>query len=156
MFKRHLPSPAIVISVIALFVALSGTAVAAGVVPLAKRALTADKAKVADNAKKIGGKTAAQLTSEAAAKAGPASSAASLVSVRTTPFSLNPGQGQMYAVACAAGEKVVSGGFLYDGDALVQSADSAPAVDGAGWRMYLVNFSDQNGASGTLQAVCLR
>jgi hypothetical protein len=156
MFKRHLPSPAIVISVIALFVALSGTAVAAGVVPLAKRALTADKAKVSDNAKKIGGKTAAQLTSEAAAKAGPASSAAGLVSVRTTPFSLNPGQGQMYAIACAAGEKVVSGGFLYDGDALVQSADSAPAVDGASWRMYLVNFSDENGASGTLQAVCLR
>jgi hypothetical protein len=156
MFKRHLPSPAIVISVIALFVALSGTAVAAGVVPLAKRALTADKAKVSDNAKKVGGKTAAQVTSEAAAKAGPASTASGLVTVRTTPFTLNPNQGQMYAIACAAGEKVLSGGFSYDGETLVQSADSAPAADGASWRMFLVNFSDANAASGTLQAVCLR
>ena len=49
------PSPALVLAVVALFVALSGTAVAAGVVPLAKRAL------VADNAKKLQGKTTAQI-----------------------------------------------------------------------------------------------
>jgi hypothetical protein len=61
------PSPALVVAVLALFVALSGTAVASGVVPLAKRAFTADKAKMADKAKvantakKLGGLTAAQL-----------------------------------------------------------------------------------------------
>ena len=48
MIRKRLPSPALVIAVLALFVALSGTAVAAGIVPLAKRAL------VADNAKKLG------------------------------------------------------------------------------------------------------
>jgi hypothetical protein len=47
------PSPALVVAMLALLVSLSGTAVAAGVVPLAKRALTAD------NAKKLGGQSAA-------------------------------------------------------------------------------------------------
>jgi hypothetical protein len=48
--RVRLPSPALAVAVAALAVALGGTAVAAGVVPLAKRAY------VADNAKKLGGK----------------------------------------------------------------------------------------------------
>jgi len=55
MIRKRLPSPALVIAVLALFVALSGTAVAAGVVPLAKRAL------VADNAKKLNGLSAGAI-----------------------------------------------------------------------------------------------
>jgi len=89
---RH-PSPAFVVAMIALFVALGGTAgaVVTAAVPLAKRAL------VADNAKKVGGLTATQLGA-AAAQAGakvalaesppgprPASTAAGLVIVKTTP-----------------------------------------------------------------------
>lgn len=62
--SRKTPSPALVIAVLALFAALSGTAVAAGIVPLAKRALTADKAKVADNARRLGGKTPAQIAAQ--------------------------------------------------------------------------------------------
>jgi hypothetical protein len=55
------PSTALVIAMVALFVALGGTAgaVVTAAVPLAKRAL------VADNAKKVGGVTAAQLGSAA-------------------------------------------------------------------------------------------
>ena len=56
------PSPAMVVALLALFVALSGTAVAAGVVPLAKHALTANTATTAitaKNALKLGGLTAA-------------------------------------------------------------------------------------------------
>ncbi len=53
--KLRLPSPAMAVALAALFVALSGTAVAAGVPALAKRAL------VADNAKKLGGQTPAAL-----------------------------------------------------------------------------------------------
>jgi hypothetical protein len=60
-----------VIALLALFGALSGTAVAAGVVPLAKRALSADKAKVADNARKLGGKTPAQLRASLRGARGP-------------------------------------------------------------------------------------
>ncbi len=63
MHRRHM-SPALVVALIALFVSLGGTAVAAGVVPLAKRALTADKAKQADNAKRLGGRTAAQIAAQ--------------------------------------------------------------------------------------------
>ena len=56
MRKRRLPSPALVVAMLALLVALSGTAVAASlVVPLAKRAL------VADNAKKLSGRTLSQI-----------------------------------------------------------------------------------------------
>lgn len=64
MGRKHL-SPALAVALIALFVSLGGTAVAAGIVPLAKRALTADKAKQADNARRLGGKTVAQIAAQA-------------------------------------------------------------------------------------------
>ena len=51
MSKIRLPNPAMIVALLALFVALGGTAVAAGVVPLARRAL------LADNAKKLNGLT---------------------------------------------------------------------------------------------------
>jgi len=58
------PSPATVLASIALLVSLSGTAIAAGAVPLAKKAL------FAKNAGKLQGKTARQV----AAIPGPATS----------------------------------------------------------------------------------
>jgi hypothetical protein len=58
---RRLPSPALGVAVTALFLALTGGAVAAGIVPLAKHAQTADSATMARNAKHLGGKTAAQI-----------------------------------------------------------------------------------------------
>ena len=62
------PSPALIVATVALFVALGGTAgaVVTAAVPLAKRAL------VADNAKKLGGMTSAQIASQAARAPGPA------------------------------------------------------------------------------------
>ena len=56
------PSPAFVVAMVALFVALGGTAgaVVNAAVPLAKRAL------VADNAKKLGGQTSAQIAAQGA------------------------------------------------------------------------------------------
>ncbi len=72
--KRHLPSPALIVAGLALFVALTGGAVAAGIVPLAQRAYSADTAKVALNAKKLGGKTPAQLAAAATGSRGPAGS----------------------------------------------------------------------------------
>ena len=59
------PSPALLVAMLALFVALGGTAgaVVTAAVPLAKRALTAD------NAKKLNGVTAGQLGSAAVAVA---------------------------------------------------------------------------------------
>ena len=152
------PAPASVIALLALFVALSGTAVAATVVPLATRALTADKAKhaaVADVAKKLGPQATSALARQAAQSPGPASSAAGLVSTKTGAFALNADEGRMFSAACAAGEKAVGGGFGYDSSALVLAVDSLPTGDGSGWQLYLMNLSD-SGASGTVYAVCIR
>lgn len=159
MRSMRIPSPAMVVALVALFVALSGTAVAAGVVPLAKRALSADKAKVAtlaDNAKKLGGKTPAQLAAQAAALPGPASSAAGLVTMRTAPFTVNAADGQAFTAPCAAGEKAISGGYTYDAAALVMSLDSVPTANLAGWQVYLFNFSEDSAVSGTVHAVCIK
>src|SRR6187551_1813408 len=136
--SKRTPSPALVVAVVALFVSLSGTAVAAGIVPLAKRALTADKAKVSDNAKKLGGKTAIQITSEAAAKPGPASSAAGLVTTRTAAVNLAPDQGMPITVSCSAGEKATGGGMTLGSGAPLVLA-SGPTADGSGWSLMVLN-----------------
>ena len=77
--KMRRPSPALVIATVALFIALGGSAgaVVTAAVPLAKRAL------VADNAKKVGGQTPAEIAAAAATRPGPASTAAGLVTIKT-------------------------------------------------------------------------
>ena len=119
--------------------------------PLAKRAL------VADNAKKVGGLTAAQLGTAAAQAGaelsaqvpGPASTAAGVVSIKTGTASLAAnGEGE-FTVSCDAGQKVAGGGFSTSG--AVFSFDSYPASDSS-WRLYLANASETAGASVTLFA----
>jgi len=155
--KMKRPSPAFVVAMVALFVALGGTAgaVVNAAVPLAKRAL------VADNAKKVGGLTAAQLGSAAVqvalnqSPAGPrpASSAAGVVSLKTGTASLAAnGEGE-FTVACDAGQKVAGGGFSSDG--AVFNLDSFPASDSS-WRLYLANGSETAAANITLYASCIR
>jgi hypothetical protein len=154
------PSPALVVAVLALFVALSGTAVAAGVVPLAKRALSAD------NAKKLQGKTWIQVAAAGAAAGaeasskipGPASTAAGLIDVHTGPFSLAAATqtttpNQEFTLACAAGEKVITGGYSSPQD--VQGADTQISSDGGSFSQLIINF-DSNPATGTMYVVCLK
>ena len=151
------PSPALVVAMVALFVALGGTAgaVVNAAVPLAKRAISAD------NAKKLNGFTAKQIATVgaqagAAASAevpGPASTAAGVVSVKTGTASLAAdGEGE-FTVACDAGQKVAGGGFTSSG--AVVSFDSYPASDSS-WRLYLLNASETAGANITLYATCVR
>jgi hypothetical protein len=142
MIRR--PSPALVVAMLALFVSLSGTAVAAGVVPMAKRAL------FANNAGKLQGKTASQI----AAVPGPTRAAAALVSTTSTPFSLAPGAEQDFTVGCATGAKAISGAFTSPNGVLAM--DTRPTADGAGWTVYLVNISSTQAASGSVQATCLK
>ncbi len=144
MNGRKLPSPALVIAVLALFVSLSGTAVAAGVVPLAKRALTAD------NSKKLGGQTADAIAASAAQRPGPASSAAGLITVKQASDSLAPHSGREFVIGCDGGKKVISGGW--SGDNAI-SFDDRPVSDTA-WSTYLGNPTDA-GTSVTLYAVCI-
>ena len=142
MRKLKVHGPALVISCLALFVALAGTSVAAG--PAVKRAL------FANNAGKLQGKTAAQVAS----LPGPASSGARLVSMKTASFSLNAGEERMVSVPCSPGEKAVSGGFTSANSVI--AADTLPTADGAGWQIYLINLSNSQSAAGTVDVVCLR
>lgn len=153
-FKR--PSPALLVAMIALFVALGGTAgaVVTAAVPLAKRAL------VADNSKKLNGFNANQIASAAVRVSlqesppgpRPASSVASLLTTKTATASL-PAEGESeFTVSCDAGQKVAGGGFSSDGS--VFNLDSYPSADNT-WRLYLVN-AGSTPASITLYATCLR
>ncbi len=157
--KKRLPSPALVLAGVALFVATTGTAAAvtAAAVPLAKRAL------LADNAKKLEGKSASALVQQASSAAitqaasapGPASTAAGLVTVKSAPWSLAPGQGSDFGVSCDAGQKAIGGGYDNpNGDAL--GLDTRPGSDGASWRVFLGNLSSSAGASGNVYATCLK
>jgi hypothetical protein len=150
------PSPAMVVALLALFVSLTGTAVAAGVVPLAKRALVADRAKTADHAKtadnatnatKLGGLTAAQVGSLAPPPN---------VYYEPTPWTLTAGSdAQDFTAPCKQGEKVIGGGFDNpDGQAL--PSDTHPTADGTGWVVNLDDLSPSSDTSGNVYAVCLR
>ena len=154
-------SPALVVSVIALFVALAGTAGAAeqAAVPLAKRAL------VADNAKKLGGLTAKQLGTAAATAAvtaalnqspagpRPATTAASLVTIKTGTGQIAAGAAQNFTVVCDAGQKVMGGGFA--SDKLVLGFDSYPSNDTT-WSLFLGNADNSGAANVNLYATCLK
>lgn len=150
------PSAALVVSMIALFVALGGTAgaVVTAAVPLAKRAL------VADNSKKLNGFTANQIATaavraslqESPAGARPASSVVGLMSLKTSTTTLAGGGEGEFTVTCDSG-KVAGGGFSSDG--AVFNLDSYPSSDSA-WRIYLVNGDPSSAANVTLYATCLR
>lgn len=143
------PSPGLVVAMVALFVALAGSAVAAGVVPLAKRAL------VADNALKLNGKSAAQIV--ASVPAPPAvTSVASLVSTASANWSLAAGAEQNFTATCPAGAKAVGGGFSNPTTAAVFSFGSFPTADGTGWTEDLANVSQSTAANGTVTATCLK
>jgi hypothetical protein len=153
------------VALVALFVALSGTAVAAGVPALAKRAL------VAENAKKLGGKTSAQLLAQAntsakaaadaagaaaAGQPGPASTAVGLVSVKTAAGPALPAGGAAaYSISCDAGQKIISAGYSSPpGNLTFQVVQSNPTSDVA-WTIGLANLSDSPAAV-SLYAVCLK
>jgi len=152
------PSTALVVAMIALFVALGGTAgaVVTAAVPLAKRAL------VAENAKKLGGQTAGQITSAAASQAttqagqvpGPASTAASLVTTKTQSVQIGPGGGQAFQVACDTGQKVLSGGFVAD-NAVIIAVANGPVSDTA-WGIGLLNLDSSAPANVNLYALCIK
>jgi hypothetical protein len=166
---------AFVLALLALFVALSGGAVAAGIVPLARHAVTAG---TASNAVKFGGKTPAQLRAAwlgnsskqgvpgpqgpkgdtgargPAGPAGPAGGAS--MSVHAAAYSLavggTPGEKGLFTVNCGAGQKAVSGG--YDADGTVLALMTHPTAADDGWQIYLDNADAGAAHSGTVYVVC--
>jgi hypothetical protein len=155
------PSPALVVALVALFMSISGTAVAAGVVPVAKRAL------FANNAGKLQGRSAKQvaalpgpatylngLTAEdIAGMPSPATTASGLVTTGSAPFALAPGEQKDFSAQCPGGAKAISGGFTSPN--VVLAADTRPNAGGNGWTLYLMNLDDSASATGNVQVVCL-
>jgi len=146
------PSPALVVAMIAMFVALGGTAgaVATQAVPLAKRALSAD------NSKKLGGSTKAQLMAQAAAKSaqtpGPASTAGGLVTIKTQNAQLPADGEQLLGISCNTGQKVLGGGFSTN--EVVFGLDSYPS-NATTWSVYVANASTTAPANIVLYATCI-
>jgi hypothetical protein len=160
---------------IALFVALSSTGIAANIVPLAKRALKADRAKVATNALKLNGQTATQIAAipgpatdaatlngqtaaQIAATPGPTSSlSGSLFTYRTDSFELSSeGASARTDVKCQTGEKAIAGGWSIDSGLASVTRDS-PQADGLGWRFAIFAESGNDlPAIGTVFAICAK
>ena len=139
------PSPTFVVAVLALFVALAGTAnaVVDAAVPLARRAL------VAENAKKLNGQTA-----RAVAKIpGPASTAAGVVTTRSKAILISPGSGNTFTVDCNPEEKVIGGG--YSSNAVVLNHVRSYPVSERYWLMGFANV-DNKTATTMLYAICIR
>jgi hypothetical protein len=162
--KRNLGGPAFVIALIALFVALSEGAVAAGIVPLAKHAITA---ATAANALKLGGKTPAQIKTSLRGAAGPTglqgAAGSAQVSVHTQTFSLdssgNDGSMATITATCGTGQKAVGGGYLTDGPngglaGGVLASDSGPTAADDGWSTSLDNIDGLASHTGKVYAVC--
>ena len=151
------PSTAFVVAMVALFVALGGTAgaVVTAAVPLAKRAL------VADNAKKLNGVTAGQLGSaavqlalkESPAGSRPASTAAGLVATKTQSGSVGAGAAQAFTVACDTGQKVLGGGFSSTGFLL--GLASYPSNEST-WSILVANLDDAAAATVNAYATCIK
>ncbi len=162
--RIRMPSPALVVAAAALIVALTGTAIAANVVPLAARA------KVADNAKKLSGKTPAQValipgpattldgkTAEAiAATPGPASAVASLVVVQDRRRARSsPARSWIRRRPATPVRRRSEAASRGPTDSVITTLDSRPSSDGASWRLRLASFEFEN-TNVTLVAVCLK
>ena len=139
------PTPALVVAVLALFVALAGTAdaVVHAAVPLARRAL------VAENAKKLNGQTAGEI----AKIPGPASTATGIITTRQKTIPLAPGTAELWTVECSPNEKVIGGGYSSDA-ALINLFVSHP-VNERTWQWGFVNL-DSKQANTELEAICIR
>ena len=168
-------TPSVVISMLAIFVALSSTGIAASIVPLAKRALSADKAKVAADARKLNGQTATQIAAvpgpgtdaatlngqtaaQIAATPGPTSSlAGSLFTYRTEGFEVSAeGQTSRVTANCQTGERAVGGGWDQVSGAAYVLQDS-PTANGTGWRFVIWGESGNNlAAVGQAWVVCAK
>jgi hypothetical protein len=143
--KLRRPSPALVVALVALFMSLSGTAVAAGVVPLAKQAL------FAKNAGKLQGKSARQI----AAMPGPASSATYLVGQNGEGFALAPGEEKEFTARCPETTKAISGGYKTRDNAPVLATASHRGELEHWWTFRLMNPSDSTSVTGFMSVLCL-
>jgi hypothetical protein len=135
-----------VVALIALFVSLSGTALAAK--PVAR-------ALFANNAGKLQGSTRAQVISAAAAAVEPApvTSVRGLVSVVNREFFAVPGSGTTESVSCTTG-RAISAYWTTVADGEGVPVSITPTNEST-WRFIVKNLRADGPARGTLSLVCL-
>ena len=166
--RRNLGGPALVVALIALFVALGEGAVAAGIVPLAKHAITAG---TATNSLKLGGKTPAQVKTSLRGAPGPAgptgpqgAAGSAQVSLHSQTFNLNAsgdpagGDSATITATCGSGQKAVGGGYTTDGGGGltggVLGAGNGPTAADDGWSVSLNNIDGVAAHTGKVWVVC--
>lgn len=140
------PSPAMVVALIALFVSLSGTAIAAK--PVAR-------ALFANNAGKLQGSTRAQVIAQAVRAVPPAqvTSVRGLVSVVNREFFALPGSGTTEPVSCASGRPISAyWTTVGDGEGVPVSITATSETT---WRFHIKNLRADGPARGTISLVCL-
>ncbi len=163
--RLRMPSPAMGVAIVALFVALGGTAGATVLITskdikdgtitsadIANKAIAHTKLVEGKgsglNADKLENMTVAQV----AAIPGPASSGVGLLTTRTSNYSVGPGGGGDFTATCAPGEKVTGGGSSSFG--AVFTLDSRPNTESS-WATYVLNVGDQSAAL-TVWAICIK
>jgi hypothetical protein len=164
--KRNLGGPAFVLALIALFVALGEGAVAAGIVPLARHAITA---ATASNSLRLGGKTPAQIKTSLRGAVGPAgptgaqgAAGSAKVVLSTKTFNVDvagtDGATTTITAPCGTGQKAVGGGYLTDGGTGlaggVLGSDSGPTAADDGWSVSLDNLDGAAAHTGKVYAIC--
>jgi hypothetical protein len=135
-----------VVALIALFVSLSGTALAAK--PVAR-------ALFANNAGKLQGSTRAQVIASAAAavKPTPVTSVRGLVSVANAEFFALPGSGTTETVSCTSG-RAISVYWTTTGDGAAVPTNVTPTSESS-WRIVMANLRTDGPARGTVSLVCV-
>jgi hypothetical protein len=152
MFK-HRPSPAAIIAVLALFVALSGSAVAARsylitntdqIKPSVLRKLKGQRGR-----KGPAGPQGIAGPQGPAGPAGPAATVAAVTEIQGPTNTILPGDAESSVAVCPAGSRVISGGGeSITGDANGVAA-SEPSPDHTSW---LVVGGNTSGINGSVQA----
>jgi hypothetical protein len=135
-----------VVALIALFVSLSGTAMAAK--PVAR-------ALFANNAGKLQGSTRAQVISAAAAavKPPPVTSVRGLVSTASREFFALPGSGTTEPVSCTSG-RAISAYWTSVADGEGVPVTITPTSESS-WTFIIKNLRADGPARGTITLVCL-
>jgi hypothetical protein len=143
------PSPGLAIALLALFAALSGTAYAANVVPLAKRAYSAD------NAAKLQGKTLAQVL--ASLPKPNVKSAQGLIVSKTLAISAPAERQWSGGAPCDSGMTPINAGYQTNGpdSRLIASFPILGTSEGSGWWMVVQNMGPQP-VTGTMTIICVK
>jgi hypothetical protein len=138
---RSRPSPAIIVAVVALVAALAGTAVAG---PGASTSAV-DKSDVRKIATRKANKAVDQVLPLTSANLG-------VVNTRTVTQTVGPNQAASATANCLTGERVLSGGFIYNiNEGVFVEQDRK---QGEGWFVQVFNFSGAT-RSFTVEANCL-